>query len=261
MTAVAPAVHYIVCATPRSGSTLLCGGLRNTGIAGHVDEWPILLRSRCGDYLKEIKERMECFAAFQKREGLDPSSPAFFRRFVELCAGPNGVFGVKLFKWDFNFISRMAGEAYASSGATLRERLNACFPNVRYVFLRREALVDQAVSMAIALQTERWSSDLDAVREPTFDFAAIERQCNLIAGDNREWEEFFKAQGIEPLRLTYDQLRADYEGCIRKTLDFVGIDAPPDVVIRKPPMEKQANRVNREWIDRYLAMKGETASR
>ena len=32
-------ISYMICATPRSGSTLLCEALRNTGLAGYPDEY------------------------------------------------------------------------------------------------------------------------------------------------------------------------------------------------------------------------------
>ncbi|MDO9356742.1 MAG: Stf0 family sulfotransferase, partial [Solirubrobacteraceae bacterium] len=38
MTDAAPSLHYIVAATPRSGSTLLCELLKGSGIAGRPNE-------------------------------------------------------------------------------------------------------------------------------------------------------------------------------------------------------------------------------
>src|SRR3954466_4170968 len=39
-----PTLSYLVCATPRSGSTLLCHLLDQTGIAGHPEEYFEALR-------------------------------------------------------------------------------------------------------------------------------------------------------------------------------------------------------------------------
>ena len=39
-----PRSSYLVCATPRSGSTLLCEALINTGLAGHPQEYFEALR-------------------------------------------------------------------------------------------------------------------------------------------------------------------------------------------------------------------------
>lgn len=41
----APERSYLVCATPRSGSTLLCKALRETGVAGKPEEYFEALRS------------------------------------------------------------------------------------------------------------------------------------------------------------------------------------------------------------------------
>ncbi|MGZ5376146.1 MAG: Stf0 family sulfotransferase, partial [Solirubrobacterales bacterium] len=39
-----PARSYLVCATPRSGSTLLCEALKSTGVAGRPEEYFEALR-------------------------------------------------------------------------------------------------------------------------------------------------------------------------------------------------------------------------
>jgi len=41
----APERSYLVCATPRSGSTLVCKALRETGVAGKPEEYFEALRS------------------------------------------------------------------------------------------------------------------------------------------------------------------------------------------------------------------------
>ncbi len=44
LAAMAPMLSYLVCATPRSGSTLLCKLLGQTGVAGHPEEYFEALR-------------------------------------------------------------------------------------------------------------------------------------------------------------------------------------------------------------------------
>jgi len=36
---MSPHISYLICATHRTGSTLLCEALTNTGLAGHPDEF------------------------------------------------------------------------------------------------------------------------------------------------------------------------------------------------------------------------------
>ena len=43
---VRPEISYLICATPRSGSTFLCEALDNTGIAGHpAEHFEVLLET------------------------------------------------------------------------------------------------------------------------------------------------------------------------------------------------------------------------
>lgn len=220
-----------------------------------------MLRERGDPELKQFGERKVYLAEFLKREGLTAPSEAFFRRFVEICAGPNGVFGVKLFNQEFKFLANAASQLFSARGPGLRERMEACFPNLRYIYLRREAALDQAVSLCIAHQTQQWCSDHRAKAEPEFDFEAIDRRYNMLLEGEKDWQSFFARHGIEPLRLTYDELRADYDGCILRTLAHLGIELPPGVPIRRPAMKKQATRLNREWVERYLELKGRSAAR
>ena len=76
------ALSYAICATPRSGSTLLCECPQLTGVAGVPDEW--LLRSN------------ESLAkgSFSLETTFD--DPGYFAEIVARSRTPNGVFGVKL---------------------------------------------------------------------------------------------------------------------------------------------------------------------
>jgi LPS sulfotransferase NodH len=66
MRAEQPTRSYLICATPRSGSTLLCEALRITGLAGnpdeyfgpmHVKRWNEEWRTRSkADYLERVVE-------------------------------------------------------------------------------------------------------------------------------------------------------------------------------------------------------------
>src|SRR5690348_3164375 len=74
-------IAYIICTSPRSGSTLLCRGLANTGKAGTPDE-----------YFERPGENM---AYWMCRFGVRDQSQ-FVNQVVEATSTPNGVFGVKL---------------------------------------------------------------------------------------------------------------------------------------------------------------------
>src|SRR5437588_2967337 len=108
-----PTTSYLVCATPRSGSTLLCHLLDQTGIAGRAEEYFEALRHsglprRPEEYFDparhaNIVERL----AFREMPGNGPRpepnplwSPETYDQYlawaIEQGTTANGVFGAKL---------------------------------------------------------------------------------------------------------------------------------------------------------------------
>jgi LPS sulfotransferase NodH len=86
---------YLICTTPRSGSTLLCRYLTATGCAGVPDE-----------YLFE-----KTLPRFYGKHGVS-DFPSYFRALLENETTPNGVFGLKLMS---------APDVFAGYLARLRE--------------------------------------------------------------------------------------------------------------------------------------------
>ena len=92
-----PALSYLICATPRSGSTLLCSALEDTGIAGHPEEhFEVLLetgqprqprdyfqRSNDPEHLKlRIDEHNAAWRDFFEGCGVEPME-VVYEEFVE----------------------------------------------------------------------------------------------------------------------------------------------------------------------------------
>src|SRR5919206_408785 len=104
---------YLVCATPRSGSTLLCEGLKATGVAGRPEEYFEAVAAtgrprRPEDYLRGLHdpEVHALVAAAGEPEPPAYSSLAGLHGYAEHLervrrwgTTPNGVFGAKLM-WD-----------------------------------------------------------------------------------------------------------------------------------------------------------------
>src|SRR6476660_7881628 len=95
---------YLVCATPRSGSTLLCELLSATGVAGRPQEYFEDLQATGRP--RQPRQYFDGLDAPEALELLAPTEPgaarlpgAFAARFPEVLAAgttPNGVFGAKL---------------------------------------------------------------------------------------------------------------------------------------------------------------------
>jgi LPS sulfotransferase NodH len=251
---------YIVCATPRSGSTLLCELLLASGVAGRPTEHVEALRA-AGRPL----EPREYFAGVADPAVLDllpPSTPAQphhvpirerLAAVIRHATTPNGVFGTKLM---WGYMADLQGRlAELPELAPLgdAERLAAVLGDLRWVHVHREDHVAQAVSMWRAVQTRAWRAEDDDACAPRYSFAGIDHLVRRLEEDERAWRGWFAAEGVEPLSLGYSEIAADPPAALRRTLRHVGVaevaGAPPP----EPPLRRQAGAQSREWAERYAA--------
>jgi trehalose 2-sulfotransferase len=220
----AAVVRYAVCALPRSGSSLLCELLFTTALAGAPAEYfdPALRKQ------------------FSRRWGTD-SLDAYLRALLARKTGPNGVFGFKAHFFQL---------AETFPGASLEEAL----PGLRHVYITRNDRLRQAISWLRALQTHKWASDHEVpVRQP--EVFRREQIDNLIAGvveRERRWEMFFADSGIEPLRITYEDLVAAPEDTVVAVLGHLGLEHAGSIPVGTPTLRRQADDLTGDWVSRYL---------
>ena len=157
-----PSRSLVIASTPRSGTTMLSSGLWKTQLAGAPMEYV----------------NPEDRAGFTARWG--PLSDAdYVARLHAHRTSPNGVFSAKL---HFDQLDR----TFRGADTLLRQ----AFPEPRYVFLRREDKLRQAVSFYRAVYSSRWVSaygkeagdvpfSLDAVLKFVTQIMCAQRQLNL----------------------------------------------------------------------------------
>lgn len=194
-----PHTSYLVCATQRSGSTLLCEALFNTGIAGHAQEYFDALK-KTGfprqplEYFEGI-DTTEISAIFgdTSRPGEQPAQPApgesyaqYLDKVFKWGMTPNGVFGAKVM-WGYfhDFISKLR-DIPQYSDLAVSDLLATVFPNLHYIWVTRRDKVGQAVSLWKAIQTWTWKQEQASltasgrpVKHLTFHFGAIMTHANL----------------------------------------------------------------------------------
>ncbi|MFE2211121.1 Stf0 family sulfotransferase [Streptomyces canus] len=148
------------------------------------------------------------------------------------------------------------GSAGPWNGETSMQMLQHYLPGLtHFIFTQRRDAFAQAVSWAIAYQTDRWkSTDPDLGRKPSYDFSLIDALYQNTLADNFGWETWFKLNGVEPLRLTYEDIVEDPRKEILRSLKFLGLEAPAELSL-VTRIEKQGTDLNRNWRDRYLADK------
>lgn len=256
--AVRPRRAYIVCATPRSGSTLLCQMLEDSGVAGRPAEHIEELRA-AGRPL-EPREYMEDAGVPELVELLAPTAPerphaappdARMAALLAAETGPNGVFGTKLMWGYMTDLQQQLAAIPGLAELDERARITAVLGDVHYIHIRREDTVAQAVSMWRAVQTKAWRADNASAREPVYSFAGIDHLRRRIAADDAAWTAWFDRHEVSPLKMSYSQLAAGPSGALWRALEFIGVaqefaGEPP-----VPTMRRQADALSRGWAERY----------
>ena len=235
---------WLLCATPRSGSTLLCGLLESSEVAGH----PASYFNRRG--LHDYATGWQVAHAAGGR-----IDSAYVQAALAAGRTPNGVFGGRLMAESRpELLADLAAEADQPLGSDL-ELLSGQFGRLRFVHLRRVDAVAQAVSWAKSLQTHYWHPGEDVepgAVDPHYDEELIERLVSTIERFEADWNTWFTQQHITPYEVTYEQLAADPLAVAHQVLDFLDLELPVgrQLVVGH---RRQADQINAEWIHRYRA--------
>ena len=263
-----PARAYLVCATQRSGSTLLCRLLSETGVAGRPQEY---FEARAetgrpphpGDFLDGLPAtglgirddvRPPRAPSYSSLQGV-ADYRAHLARTLADGTGANGVFGAKLMFNQLAEVEALAGtlpEFHGLSGPALLQALCNTSEPLRWVWARRRDTVRQAVSMWKAIQTRSWRGDeTQGGRDPEYRFEAIDHLRTRFEADELGWEAFFGHHHISPLVVYYeDHLERDRARTIRAVLAHIGVRAPagpPDA----DPLPRQADELSERWVETY----------
>lgn len=258
MTTPLPTAAYLVCASQRSGSTLLVESLAQVGVAGRPEEHFHFLRH------SGLSPRpREWFSGVTDPEILDLLPPLEAgtpdRRTAEewvddtrrVGLSDNGVWGGKLM-WNQVpvLLDRMA-DWPGRSGDDLRSAIvDLLGADPVWVHVWREDVVPQAVSFWRAVQTEVWRGptppEVDA--RARYHAGGIAHLAAILIEQEAAWRRWFAAEGITPIDIGFRALTADPRAEVGRVLAAIGLDpalAPP------PPLQRQGDGRSAEWVARY----------
>ena len=240
---------YIICTNPRSGSTLLCGLLAQTGVAGNPDSFfrgPS--RQWWADHL-------------QVAHAVDLSNPAFCASFLAAARaegkGDGDLFGRRLMHESLADLIAMTSCLHPDLDDDLA-RIKAVFGQTAFVHLIREDKVDQAISYVRAEQTGTWhvAPDGRAVEQkgppqpPQYDFDRIHQMVVEFEVHEAAWGEWFEQTGARPLAVRYSDLAENPKHELLGILTH--LDLPAKAADRATPgVRKLADALNKEWAARY----------
>lgn len=245
---------YIICTSPRSGSTLLCKLLAATGNSGKPDShfhkplvsaWMRYYNIAAGDHGSECELLSAIFNAARDRG-----------------TGSTEMFGLRMQEHSFEFFLqklRVLHEREASDSA----RIQAAFGNTLFIYLTRQDKLDQAISYVKASQSGLWHKApdgcelerLSAAQEPFYDADAITSQLTKLTEMDKRWESWFSSEGLNPRRVQYDDLSDNPIGVVRSLLDDMGIDSDSATGLTLP-VAKLADATNKLWVKLYKDANG-----
>ena len=166
---------YVICTSPRSGSTLLCKLLAATGVAGNPDSY--FHRPSISGWLEDLGLARDPSAS--DRELLE----AIFRTAIAKGTLDTGIFGLRLQRHSFDFFIKQLLVLYPGRSNCV-ECFQAAFGQTLFVHLTRRDKVAQAVSYVKARQTGLWHAAPDGTelerlsppQKPAYDASEI-RTC------------------------------------------------------------------------------------
>lgn len=231
---------YLVCATPRSGSSLLCEVLDSTNLAGHPQEY--FWRAFEPDW--SMQWQVTGYAAYLR---------AALRR----TSTDNGVFGAKIMWAHMDYFVAKLRQLRRARSATVPELFSAMFPNLHYIWIRREDTIRQAISQWRAMQTGVWN-ETDGTpppaTQPVFDFDEIQRLGHEIESHNGAWRRFFRDHRITPSSVLYEHLIADPEAVAAGIIRSLQIATPEQITFGKRTLRRQSDAISDEWVQRYRSI-------
>lgn len=206
---------YALCGEPRSGTTFLKEAIASTGLLGHPFEW--------------------FNARFEAELG---AGEDLIDMMLGRATSPNGVYGLKIFS------------EHARSAA--RCRWASRLPNLSYVHVTRADLLDQAISLARAIQTSRYQSRDDEVHSASYDRAQITSVMKNLARGQARWSVWFASHGIQPITVTYDEISSAPQAVVTRIAELVGVEGA-EIDWSSITARVMRDDTSAEWKQRYLA--------
>jgi LPS sulfotransferase NodH len=216
---------YLLCITPRSGSSMLSDVLGQTGGVGMAEEhFPTSSDLPLPEWMATCANLDEVLRMLQAN-------------------APSGYFGIK---GDlFQMFPLIAEGVFAGPGCIFK-----------HIYLTRRDHVGQAISLTRAIKTNEWHTRDAPVPDPDLMFEDVLFYLRYLHEMEADWETIFSALQIAPLRLYYEDLVADPAGAFEKTRQYLDVEWKVDPSGVVSAYQSVRDRHDPQWIQNLRAQFG-----
>lgn len=232
-----PSRSLVLCAAPRTGSTLLCELLTGTEVMGYPKEpfAPASLAACC-----------EAWGT----PGPDVDLDAYLRAALRNGTSPDGTFSTKVMWEHLDGLRRWSGRRRVAE-------VLALFPRPHALLLTRRDKVAAAVSWVRASTTGAWSrtGGSDRPRPGTVDVDRISSAHRAQHAAEQGWRALLAARPDVPMAtVAYEDLADDHEGAVATAARLLGrrVEGPPP----RPTLEVQRDDWTTEAAAQWIAATG-----
>lgn len=225
---------YMLATTPRSGSTFFSTLLWRTGVAGAPMEY-LNFVAVAADMMPRLG-----FDAHQVRTMTDDELSHYWKMVKEVRTSSNGVFSYKMFMMNISYL-------FNRHPKFLFEEIS---PD-HVIYLTRQDILSQAISYARAIQTKVWYTDAGDAALASYEYGRIKRARDGLLAQHKFWEGYFLHTGIDPIRITYEDLLENASSTVESVLARMNLALEPRRQIAIPDFKRQRDDVTEEWRLRF----------
>lgn len=242
--------QYLICTTPRSGSSLLCTLLGSTGMAG-MRRAPLVGQ----EYMLELVGRRD------QRRDFGPLDRHDLQRILQgafdRSQTPNGVAGFKLMWEQVRRLTRLLAHTAKPGTFGFNDFATLLPETTRFVWLIRRDRVKQAVSLVKAVQSQCWTSTEQErfTGFYVFDYIALRSTVKMLERHDAMWRAFFEHNSIRPLEVAYEDVVRDQRSQVQRITDHVGIPGAVADNIGEVHSRQQSEALNVLWVERFTRIR------
>jgi LPS sulfotransferase NodH len=221
----------LLCITPRSGSTYLGELMESTGKLGLTAEYLNLSDLTAGGFATQ--NGLHSMRSSYTRDSW--SLDTYFRCVIDQFSAKAGVFSMK-------------GDFFQYLALIRAGLIRAGLKKVHFVYLTREDVLAQALSLYRATQSGKWSSLHTAQAQAQYDAHGILQQVQYLISMMGRWELVFNLLGFHPLRLTYERLIAEPVAVVQQIAGLAGVSVRKSELISS--LRPLRDNLSAEWEHR-----------